>query len=330
MNLQVLLAEEAITQAMVDDTLPNVRLHAAVRELDQGSWAIALTDLRQALANRTGASTRETLTAVLDDLHVRRRLPVADLQILAIGFYRLIWRLLVRLDPTADIDDIRQLDAQQSARLCYGFTFGLHLHPLPIPDTMISRFRRRLVTLLSTSDSDREWQERDPLPLGVPLVAFSDRHLSPAANAIRNTFFSRVFIDALGAERQPTLDAEALVLDFLLDAAADPQLMPFLCHATPAQARFRMAQLTQALIALHQVEADQPTSASQPHTIPFAEAAISCLLSPFVSLRSWLRANRERLLVPVIRQLQDDDTLIIHRPAITIPRPEPAWVPAMH
>lgn len=328
MNLHVLLAEDAVTQAMVDDTLPNPRLHAVVRELDRGSWAIALTDLRQQMADHPGIPTREALIAVLDDLHTRRRLPIADLQILAIGFYRLIWRLLVRIDPTAGVDDIRHLDAQQAARLCYGFTFGLHPRPFPVPEVMVSRFRRRFARFISAAEADHEWQEDVPLPLGVPLVALSDRHLSPAGNAIRNIFFSQVCNDILGTEDpQAALDAEALVLDYLLDAEADPQLMCFLGHVAPAQVRFRLVQLTQALIALHQVEAEQTPSAASSRGIPLMESAISCLLSPFASLRSWLRANRERLLIPVVRQVSDEERLLIHRPAITIPRPESAGIP---
>ncbi|HEX3135039.1 MAG TPA: hypothetical protein VHX44_15850 [Planctomycetota bacterium] len=328
MNLDVVLAEESITQAMIDDTLPHDRLRAAVRKLDQGAYAGALTDLRQALAAQAGRSTRDALIRVLDEIWVRQRLPIVDLQILAIGYYRLVWRLLARLDPQTTLDEIRQLDARQSADLCYGFTFGLHRRPFPIPASMIARTRRRLAEFLQVRDADQEWKEDGPLPLAVPLVALSDRHLSPSANAIRNTFFAQVFADTLATEAQPPPDDDALVLDVLLEAAADVHLLPSLRHVTLPQARFRLRQLTQALVALHQLEATGGPATAR--GIPYLEAVIGCLLSPFVSLRGWLRANRERLLIPVVRELPDDDVLIIQRPAITIPRPEPTWVPALH
>lgn len=327
MNDPVDEAEEAISQGMIDGTLGNGRLLDALWALDHGHWMVPLTSLRQALGHFHGRPVREALLIALRELRVQGRLHVADLQLLAIGIYRLVWRLLVRLDPTVRLDDVRGLDAASAASLCYGFTFGLHPRPFPVPASVGERISERLGPLIAAKEMDHDWHQDTPLPLAVPFVTVSDRRLTPAANGIRNLFHARVFLDTLAGGHPAGLEDDALVLDFLLHAGADPRLVPGFDQIDRAQSRFRLAQLTLVLIAIHQTEA-----AGQEDVIPFHQAATACLLSPLASLRGWVRANQDDLLIPVIRHRPGvEPHLHAYRPAITARRtPTPLLVPALH
>lgn len=307
MNPAIREAEAAITQAMIDGSLPNHRLLNALRHLDEGRFCIPLTMVRQALANSSAQYVSEGLCAVLADLHARQRIPVADLQVLAIGIYRLIWRLVVRLDTTVALDDLRQLSAAQAARACYGFTFGSRLWPLPIPSEWCARMHARLRRFMRTEGLDQTWCELRPLPLTSPLVTTCDPQLSPSANAIRNTFMAEVFIDALSAGPF-SAPSDLLVSEVLFAADRHPERIGFLRHLAPSQARFRLRQLALATMALHHQAA--ATSPSVTGSLAL-ESVITCLLSPFVSLRSWLRANRQRLCIPLVRETPAGDALIL-------------------
>lgn len=320
MNPAIREAEAAITQAMIDGSLPNRRLLIALRHLDEGRFYVPLTMVRQALASSSAQHVSDGLCAVLTDLHVRQRIPVANLQVLAIGLYRLIWRLVVRLDTTISLDDLRQLSATQAARACYGFTFGSRLWPLPFPSEWCVRMNARLRRFMRTEGLEQTWCEQRPLPLASPLVTVCDPQLSPAANAIRNTFMAEVFTEALLAE-QPSAPEALLVSDVLFAADRHPERIGFLRHLDQLQARFRLRQLALATMALHH----QAATTSPAVTGRLAlESVITCLLSPFVSLRSWLRANRQRLCIPLVRETPAGDALIIAPFAAEITADAPA------
>lgn len=300
-------AEAAITQAMIDGSLPNRRLLTALRHLDEGRFCMPLTMVRQSLAGSGAQRVGDGLCAVLDDLHNRQRISVADLQLLAIGFYRLIWRMVVRLDATLSLADLRQLSAVQAARACYGFTFGSRLWSLPFPGEWCARMHARVRRFMQAEGLDRVWSEPRPLPLASPLVAISDPQLGPSANAIRNTFMAEVFTQALCSEPLSVPD-DLLVVDVLFAADRHPERIGFLRHLPRSQARFRLRQLALATMALHhQVAANTPVVTGR----VMRESVIACLLSPFISLRSWLRANRHGLCVPLVRETSAGDALIV-------------------
>lgn len=320
MNTAVREAEAAITQAMIEGSLPNPRLLSALRQLDDGRFAMPLTAVRQALAQSGAEHVSDGLCVILSDLHARQRIPVADLQVLAIGLYRLIWRLAVRLDLTLTLTDVRQLTCVQAARACYGFTFGSRLWPLPFPPAWCARMQARVRRFMQAAGLDHQWREHRPLPLTSPLVTRSDPHLSSAANAIRNTFLAEVFTQALAAD-QPSTPGDLLVVDALFAAARHPERIGFLRHLERPQAGFRLRQLTLATVAMHhQASANDPDVSGR----VVAESVIACLLAPFISLRSWLLTNRHRLYIPLVRETAAGDALIVAPLAQEIaPAPSP-------
>ena len=306
-------AESAITQAMIDGSLPNPRLQTALRQLDEGRLCVPLTVVRQALAHKEACCVSDGLCAVLCDLHVRQRIPVADLQLLAIGLYRLIWRLVTRLDGTPSLSDLRRLDSIQAARACYGFTFGSRLWPLPFPAAWCARMQARMRGFMHAEGIDQQWREHRPVPLTSPLVIPSDPQLGSAANAIRNTFMAEVFSTALCTD-EPSLPGDVLVADVLLAADRHPERIGFLRHLERPQARFRLRQLALVTVALHyQAAASDPAVSGR----VVSESVIACLLSPFISLRSWLRSNGRRLCIPLVRETAAGDALIVAPAATT-------------
>lgn len=316
MSLHVHQAEAAITLAMLDGSLDNLRLRHTLEQLDRGRWRMELTELRQSLGHSGAPTTAEGLWTVLDDLRQRHRLGVADAQVLAIGFYRLMWRLLARLDRTVTLDELRGLPPACAAQVCYGFTFGSQPEVFPLPEPMLTRMNARVLRFMARGGIDQEWREADPLPLGVPVVTTGDRQLSAAANAIRNTFFAWVFTEALLTDHGPRVD-EVLLSDVLFAADEAPERIVFLRRMSREQACFRLRQLCLAVIALHQQACCWHASSGRVRH----ELVVACLLSPFVTLRSWLRANRERVWIPLVRQTATGDIVVLSsgRPIVAEP-----------
>ncbi len=306
MNADVCAAESAITLAMVDGTLRNARLYAALRAVDDGRLRMPLTSLRQALATSDAATVDDGLTMVLSGLRVRQGIPIADLQILAIGFYRLLWHLLVRLDADISLNELRRLSPAQAAQICYGFTFGCQPSPFPLPVTICGRMYDRVHHFRHAEGADQTWRVPRPLPVEVPVVAVNDPHLNPSLNAIRNAFLTEVFTTALIAET-PT-GPDALICELLFVADANPRAFAFLRDNTPAQARFRLRQVALALIALHHQASTEGRVASG---IVAREFIIACLLSPVVSLRGWLLAKRDRLIIPLVYETTAGNPLVV-------------------
>jgi hypothetical protein len=305
MSVQVVQAEAAITQAMVDGSLEHPRLQRTLERLDRGRLRLPLTAMRQALAHSSAATAAEGLHDILGPLHRCGLIDAAHAQVLALGFYRLMWRLLARLDRSVTIDDLRRLPPAHAAQVCYGFTFGHQPVHLPLPATLTSRMYGTAMRFLEADGIDREWREDGPLPLGAPLVTVCDRDLSTSANAIRNTFFAEVFTQALLEQRTVAID-DVLLVDVLFAADVTPERIGFLRRLPPSQARFRLRQLALAVIALHH----QASVARCGMGVPMREVVIASLLAPFVSLRGWLKAHRDRLWIPVVRMMPDGEPLI--------------------
>lgn len=302
MSVLVAQAEAAVSQAMVDGSIDHPRLRRVLQQLDRGCWSMALTALRQALRERPEATTAEALHAILGRLHRRGVIEAAHAQVLALGCYRLMWRLLARLDPSVSLDDLRRLPPAHGAQVCYGFTFGAQPKRLPLPPGTALRMYGTVRRFFEDPEVDQTWHEDGPLPLGAPLVTGSDRDLSVSANAIRNTFLAQVFTQALLEERRVALD-DVLLIDLLSAGDRTPERIGFLRPFPRPQARFRLRQLALAVIALHH-------QASAPRGVGMREVVLTSLLSPFVSLRGWLKANRERLWIPVVHLMPDGEPTI--------------------
>lgn len=331
MNHLVLQAEEALTHAMVAGTLDHERLQTVVRALDRGAHSVALTDLcivMQRLADDR-LSSRETLCLALDHLHAVSGAQIADLQLLALGFYRTIWRLLARIDPALTLAEIRALSGAKAIRLCYGFSFDLP-STLPLPAGQRARIRDHLVHLFRPCQDAQTWSEGRPLPLGVSLSTVPDNTLGIGANAIRNAFFDHA-LDYLATTAPPALLPDALIIDLLRGAATQPRRLPFLAGLSPPQARFRVVQLALGLIALHQVQTTDEPRRLLPDA--FLHAAVSCLLTPVSNLRGWLRLHRHAVRIPVVRMMPEGDPLVLPPPVpISPPRyraPTRRGIPAL-
>lgn len=301
MDAMLTEVEQAITLAMVSGELPNERLKRTIASIDRGEYDGPLARIRADVAARAGIPVSAAFVQAMMRIRGEHTVDAAELQILVIGFYRITWRLLSRLDHDIDLDQIRALDAGQAARLCDGFAFGSQPEPFPVPEEMAERFRGRLRAMMRPADADQGWRELSGHVVRCKPIAVHDHLAGPVPNAIRNAFFHEVFREYLGPDNvdDRLRHEHRLVLDFLEDAALHPQLLPFLQGQEPSQVRFRLAQLTLALIAMHQVEVHKSRVAGSAR-IPLRQAAISCLYAPFPDLVGWVHANLEQLSVPVV------------------------------
>lgn len=295
--------EQAITLPMISGELQHERLQRTIAAIDRGDYDGPLTRIRANVRQCAGMPVSAAFVHTMRAIKAASGVDAAELQILVIGFYRVTWRLLCRLDPGIDLAQIRALDAVAAARLCDGFRFGIHPHPFPVPAEMAERFHVRLRMLMKPADADSGWRELSGQVERTTPIAVYDPLIGPAANGIRNAFFSSVLRDYLGPDNvcDRLRHEHRLVLDFLEDAERNPQLLPFLQGQEPSQVRFRIAQLTLALIAMHLVDA-QAAGARIQTRIPLREAAISCLYAPFTGLVNWVHGRCGHLNVPVVHR----------------------------
>jgi hypothetical protein len=317
--------EQAISLAMITGELPNERLRRTIESIDRGDYAGPLGRIRADVAGRAGVPVATAFVQAMARLREAHAVDMAELQILVIGFYRITWQLLSRLDHTIDLDQIRALDAGQAARLCDGFRFGQQPDPFPVPAAMAERFRGRLRAMMRPADADQDWRELSGQVPRCRPIAVHDHLSGPVANAIRNAFFHEVFREYLGPDNvdDRLRHEHRLVLDFLEDAERHPQLLPFLQGQEPSQVRFRLSQLTLALIAMHQIEAQSGSGRRQARA-PLREAAIGCLYAPFPDLVRWVHDHLDHLSVPVVNHGSTRATWTDLDPVTMDDRPTPA------
>ncbi|MBA3936515.1 MAG: hypothetical protein H0X38_03555 [Planctomycetes bacterium] len=292
--------EQAITLPMITGALPNERLRRTIELIDRGDYAGPLARIRAEVARHPGVPVSLAFVAAMHTIRAAQPVDAAELQILVIGFYRVTWKLLSRLDPEIDLEQIRLLDAAAADRLCGGFTFGRNAPSFPVPPEMAARFSGRLRSLMRPEGADEGWEDLSGEVARCKQIAAPDPRRGPSSNGMRNGFFNSVFREYLGPDNvdDRLRHEHRLVLDFLEDAERNPQLLPFLQGQAPSQVRFRIAQLTMALIAMHQLDAQ--AAAPSARRMRLREAAIACLYAPFPGLVGWVHARLDRLWVPLV------------------------------
>jgi hypothetical protein len=213
--------------------------------------------------------------AIIEELCLLREnagIEIASLQMHAIGVYRSVRTALAKRQGEApSLAELREMPTQRVAALgstastafgqpdlqdalVYGPAFG---------DRALATFKR----LRRSDDADSHWDDVEGLPtLGreaeEPLLSLPEAEQKAARlllqrDKVRSRFYRTVFLHYLSRDELDPSEVEShpTVLSWLLGMEATGHLYPFLQGQTAGQKAFRIGQLAQKIIQLHEMYA---------------------------------------------------------------------------
>lgn len=325
--------ESSLSDAFIAGTVDNPRLLAILRELDSESERARILRTIQTLADDAHYRTlplREALIQELCMLRERGAVEIAALQSHVIGVYRSVQASLAkRLASPTTLADLRALSTEMLARLLNPLSADFGSERLA--DALIytpAVAERTLATakrLRRAAAGDDHWQEAagdPPLPREIeePLDRLPETERRQARkfavqHAIRGTFYRAIFLTYLDPnELDPReIEAHATVLAWLEAIEDTPHLFPFMQGQTPEQKLFRLSQLLQKLVQIHEMYArleraresaelrdqlagkrirDQLVLMAKAHYPPLPlsnDMTVAVLLCPFAAFVEWVQ-----------------------------------------
>lgn len=233
--------------------------------------------------------TRHMLTALGEDVHYREHTlqralieelclsreraghEVAALQQQCIGIYLMVRSLYIARDgePSPCLDEIRAMTtasigalflpapAKEFARLVLG-----QPRPRSVIDTVVKQVR----ALLKQPNMDVQWDEAEGLPIlndedleAIAKLPEGDQEPTRVLlqrDRVRSSFYKQVFLIYFAADEFDPREAEGkTVLAWLQALDETPHLYPFLQGQNHRQKAWRVAQLVQKVLQLHEIYA---------------------------------------------------------------------------
>lgn len=337
--------ESSLSDAFIDGSTDNPRLRAILTELDSDSERSRVERTIQTLAEDShykDSVLRDALIEELCLLRERGSIEIATLQQHVMGVYRQVKRRIEACQRTpALLDELRPLPVTMLTRVLNPLApaFGsAHLGDSLVytPDraeAVIASSKRRHKAV----GGDPFWQDANgdpPLPREIeePLERLpeTERRIArqlAVRDRIRSSFYRQVFLEYFAADTFDPRDTEAYptILAWLEAIESTPHLFLFMQGQTPAQKLFRLGQLQQKLMQIHEMYArlqraqDQPELKAQfagrslreqlqimakAHYPPLPlnnDMALAVLLCPLPSFVAWLQervASKDFILPP--------------------------------
>lgn len=325
--------ESSLSDMFIDGSADNPRLKAMLAELDSESEKKRVAKTIQTLADDqhyADALLREALIEELCLLRERGSVEIATLQQHVMGVYRQVKRHIEACQHTpALLADLRLLPVAMLSRVLNPMApaFGSpHLGDSLVytPDraaAVIASSKRRH----KAAGGDPYWQDADgdpPLPREIeqPIEQLPETERRVARqlavrDRVRSAFYRAVFIDYFSVDTLDPRDVASYptLLHWLEAIESTPHLFPFMQGQTPEQKYFRLGQLQQKLIQLHEMYARLSCARAQPelkaqlegrsvreqlqimakaHYPPLPlnhDMALAVLLCPFATFVSWLQ-----------------------------------------
>jgi hypothetical protein len=341
--------ESGLSDALLAGDPANPRLKAMLAELDTPLARKRLSNTVTALAedfHYRQHTVRQALVEEMCLLREQQQVEIAALQIHAIGVYRELRRLLAeRQGEPPEVGDLRELPASAVGRLTAterpGFGSPRLADAAVYTPAFGKRCLRTIKRLRRADSADTLWEDAGgppPLPrdLEEPLASLPEAERTAARTAlvrdrIRSHFFREVFLVYMSADEFDPKEAEAhpTVLHWLEAIEATPHLFPFLQGQSSGQKSFRIAQLMQKLIQMHEMYArvalasQHPTYRESfegigtrerlkvlakdryPPLVLSPELALAALICPFGGLVTWVQervASNDFVLPPDARR----------------------------
>lgn len=342
--------EAGLGDALVSGTSDNPRARTLLADLDQPAMQDRVRMALIALVGDGHYLDVRLRDALVEELCLWRAragadVAVAELQLHAIGIYRLVRQALLdrQGEPAPALDELRALPVAGLDQLLAPLapTFAqpvLHLVRTPAYGDRCLKTVKRLVR---ATPMDEGWDDADGGPVLTPEEQEPLDHV-PAAergaaralliqDRIRSRFYRQVFTQYLGGDEFDPREAQAHrhVLAWLQAIDETPHLYPFLQGQTTRQKTFRIAQLTQKIVQIHEVYArlahaganpalraqlegrpvrERLTLINRAHYPPLPntpDLTLAALLCPFPAFVAWVQrqvAEREFVIPPDARR----------------------------
>jgi hypothetical protein len=325
--------ESMLGEALITGDADNPRLRQVLVELESESEQRRLRSTMESLASDhhfKDATLRNALIEHLCLLREEQGVEVARLQAHVIGLYRRVRELVgARQGEAPSLGDLRELPATVLGRLIDPVPplFGSpNLNESVVYTPAFAERALRTVKRLRRADgADAQWAEADgdpPLPRDVELhlSSLSDSELRETRallvrDRIRSLFYRAVFLQYLSADELDPKEVEShpTVLHWLQAVESTGHLYPFMQGQTHGQKAFRLGQLVQKIIQMHEMYARVAQAAAHPsyreafngldvrarlallardHYPPLAltpELTLAALLCPFAAFVTWVQ-----------------------------------------
>jgi hypothetical protein len=337
--------ESSLSDAFITGETDNPRLLAILKELEADSERNRVARTMRILAEDThykDGVLRNSLVEQLCLLREEDNIEVATLQMHVIGVYRSVRRdVAARQGEAPSLADLREMPTAMLGRI-------LNPNPpefgsLSLPESLVytpafaERSLRTIRRLRRAEKADNSWEDvngEPPIPreMEEPLKALGEIERREARkllvqNRIRHYFYHAVFLSYFSRDEFDPKDAEPhpTVLHWLEAVENTAHLYPFMQGQTTGQKRFRLAQLVQKTIQLHEVYARVALASQHPsyrdvfsgkstrerlaimareHVPPLQltpELTLAALLCPFTAFITWVQnkvAANDFLLPP--------------------------------
>jgi hypothetical protein len=325
--------ESGISDVFITGASDNPRLQTMLGELDapiaRARVAATITALSEDFHYRAHG-VRLALIEEMCLMRERQQVEVAALQLHTMGVYRELRQLLLAVQGEAPvISDLRELPCTAVGRLTARERPGFGSPRLGDAAVYTPAFGERCLRVIKrlhrAEGADHQWDDATgPPPLAreleEPLAALPEAERVAARQAlirdrIRSLFFRDVFLVHFDVDTfDPVENAvHPTILHWLETIEATPHLFPFMQGQTSGQKSFRLSQLLQKLIQLHEMYAraalagqhptyreaflNMPTrdrlkvlaKDRYPPLVLSPELTLATLLCPFTGLAAWVQ-----------------------------------------
>lgn len=325
--------ESGIGDAFISGESENPRLKAMLAELETPMAVKRLQTAIAALAEDFHYRSHSIRQAVIEEMCLLReqaQVEVAALQLHAIGVYRELRRLVVaRQGEAPGIADLRELPCSAVGKLTAteqpGFGSPRLADAAVWTPAFGERCLRTIKRLRRPDAADSHWDDANGPPTlareleepisNLPEAERAAARLALVRDRIRSQFFKDIFLAYMAADEFDPAEGAAYptILHWLEAIEKTPHLFPFMQGQTSGQKLFRLAQLMQKLIQLHEMYAraalasDHPTYREAfaglgtrerlkimgkdryPALVLSPELTIAAMLCPFGGLVTWVQ-----------------------------------------
>ncbi len=324
--------EGSLSDAFITGESDNQRLIAILNELDMPSEKARVARTMRQLAEDPNYKDGVLRNSLIEQICLLREegIEVATLQVHAIGVYRTVRREIgARQGEAPSLADMRETPTAMLGRI---------LNPNPpafgspsLPESLVytpafaERSLRTIRRLRRPDGADSNWDDvngEPPIPreMEEPILALPEAERREARkllvrNRIRHHFYHDVFLTYFNRDEFDPKDAEAhpTVLHWLEAVETTAHLYPFMQGQTTGQKWFRLAQLAQKILQLHEVYARVALASQHPsyrrefegkstrerlavmareHVPPLQmtpELALAAMLCPFSVFVQWIQ-----------------------------------------
>lgn len=325
--------ESSLSDAFIAGESDNPRLLAILKDLEADSERTRITRTLRILADDAhykDSTLRNSLTEQLCLLREEGHIEVATLQMHVIGVYRSVRRdVAARQGEAPSLTDLREMPTAMIGRILNPNPpeFGSPSLPesLVYTPTFAERSLRTIRRLRRPDGADSHWDDVTgeptiPREMEEPLQALGETERREARkllvrSRIRHHFYYAVFLHYFNRDEFDPKDADShpTVLHWLEAVETTAHLYPFMQGQTTGQKWYRLAQMVEKIVQLHEIYARVTLASQHPsyrstfaglstrkrlaimareHVPPLqltAELTLAALLCPFSAFVKWVQ-----------------------------------------